>query len=79
MLGAPELQAFSKLGGRAKVPPFVFIASSGDKELQVEARPFEAVAVLEKPIDMANLRDLVNSFLHHPTGERGGLPANTRG
>jgi len=35
------------------------------------------VAVLEKPLDMANLRDLVNGFLHHPTGEYGGVPSDT--
>jgi DNA-binding NtrC family response regulator len=79
MLGAPELQAFSKLGDWAKVPPFVFIASFGEKELHVKARPFGAVAVLEKPIEMANLRDLVNGFLHHPTGEHGGVPMDSHG
>ena len=79
MLGAPELQAFSKLGDWAKVPPFVFIASFGEKELHVKARPFGAVAVLEKPIEMANLRDLVNGFLHHPTGEHSGVPMDSHG
>lgn len=79
MLGAPELQAFSKLGGAARVPPFVFIASFGDKELHVKARPFDAVAVLEKPLDMANLRDLVNNFLHHPTGEHSGALPDIHG
>jgi DNA-binding NtrC family response regulator len=78
MLGALELQAFSKLGDTAKVPPFVCIASFGDKEPQVKARPFEAVAVLEQPLDMVNLRDLVNNFLHHPTGKHGGLPSNSQ-
>jgi CheY-like chemotaxis protein len=67
MLGATELQAFSKVGNWARVPRFVFIASFGDKELDVKARPFDAVAVLDQPLDIASLRDLVNSFLHHPT------------
>ena len=79
ILGAPELHAFGKLGNWARVPPFFFIASFGEKELHVKARPFDAVAVLEKPIDMANLRDLVNSFLHHPTGERSCVAADTHG
>ena len=76
MLGAPELQAFSKLGDWAKVPPFVFIASFGEN---MKAIPFGAVAVLEKPIEMANLRDLVNGFLHHPTGEHSGVPMDSHG
>jgi hypothetical protein len=78
-LGAPELQAFSKVGNWAKVPPFVFLASFGDKELHVKAKQFDAVAVLDQPLDIASLRDLVNSFLHHPTGEHGGAPADTHG
>jgi CheY-like chemotaxis protein len=79
VLGPTELQAFSKRGNWAKVPPFVFIASFGDKELPAKARAFDAVAVLEKPIEMANLRNLVNSFLHHPTGEHTGALADTHG
>ena len=76
VLGATELQAFSKRGNWAKVPPFVFIASFGDKELDVKARAFDAVAVLEKPIEIANLRDLVNRFLHHPAREQRGGPTD---
>jgi CheY-like chemotaxis protein len=79
VLGATELQAFGNRRNRVKVPPFVFIASSGDKELHAKAQAFDAVAVLEKPIEMANLRDLVNSFLHHPTGEHTGALADTHG
>ena len=79
MLGATELHAFSRLGDWAKVPPFVFIASFGDKELHVKAKPFDAVAILEKPVEMANLRDLVNSFLHRPTGEHSGVPSDPHG
>ncbi len=78
-MGAAELQSFSKLGGGARVPPFVFIAAFGEGELHVKARPFDAVAVLDKPLDMASLRDLVNSFLHHPTGKGGNMPAETEG
>ncbi len=77
MVGETELQALSKLGNWATVPPFVFIASFGEKELHVKTRPFDAVAVLEKPIEMANLRDLVNRFLRHPTKEHSGVPADT--
>ena len=79
IVGTSELQAFSKLGGLARVPPFVLLAAFGEEELHVNARPFDTVAVLEKPLDMANLRDLVNSFLHHPTGERGNMPVETKG
>ena len=76
MLGAPELQAFSRLGGWARFPPFVFIAAFGEEELHVQARPFDAVAVLEKPLDISNCRDLVNSFLHHLTGENVDVPTD---
>jgi DNA-binding response OmpR family regulator len=75
VLGAPALQSFRKLRGRAKVPPFVFITDFGKEELRAKARPFDAVAVLEKPLDLDNLRDLVNSFLRHPTEEPDRLPA----
>ena len=45
ILGAPELQAFNRLGSAGRVPPFVFIASFGDNGSPVKAKPFEAVAV----------------------------------
>jgi DNA-binding NtrC family response regulator len=77
VLGATELQAFSKRGKWAKVPPFVFIASFGDKELDAKARAFDAVAVFEKPIEIGSLRDLVNRFLRHPAREHRGVPADS--
>jgi CheY-like chemotaxis protein len=66
LLCETELQAFNRLADWARLPPFIFIASFGDKAVHAKLEPFETVAVLEQPLDMANLRDRVNSFLCHP-------------
>jgi DNA-binding response OmpR family regulator len=77
MLGTAELQSLTRLGSWARVPPFVFLASFGDKELHIKAKQFDAVAVLDKPLDFDNLRDLVNSFLRHPTAGHRDVPADS--
>jgi DNA-binding NtrC family response regulator len=74
MLGKAEARVFSELGNRAKAPPFVFTVSFRDKELQAKAIQFGALAVLDKPLDIDNLREIVNSSLHQLTGERGPRP-----
>jgi DNA-binding NtrC family response regulator len=70
MLSKVEARVFSELGNRAKAPPFVFTVSFRDKELQAKAIQFGAIAVLDKPLDIDNLREIVNSSLHQQTGER---------
>jgi DNA-binding NtrC family response regulator len=75
ILGAEEARVFSKLVDRAKLPPFVFTTVFGDKELQVKAKQFGALAVLDKPLDIDDLREIVNSALHPLPEDRGQLAA----
>jgi DNA-binding NtrC family response regulator len=74
MLGGAEARVFSELENRAKAPPFVLITAFRDKELHVKAEQFGALAVLDNPLDIDNLRQIVNSFLHQLTGVRGSMP-----
>ena len=73
MLGAAEARVFSELENRAKAPPFVLISAFRDKELQVKAAQFGAVAVLDMPLDIDNLLEIVNGFLHRLTGQRDSM------
>jgi DNA-binding response OmpR family regulator len=65
LLREAVLQSFNRLADWTGLPPFIFIASFGDRALRTKLEPFETVAVLEQPLDIADLRDRVNSFLHH--------------
>jgi CheY-like chemotaxis protein len=67
MLGAEEARVLRCLGDRAKVPPFVLTTVLRDQALQVKAKQFGALAVLDKPIDIDELRRIVNTFLHDLT------------
>jgi len=67
MLGAENAKMFCKLGNRAKLPPFVFTTVYGDKDLDAKTKQFGALAVLEKPLDMNDLRQVVNRSLHYLT------------
>jgi DNA-binding NtrC family response regulator len=75
MLGAEEARVFNKLADRAKLPPFVLITVLGDKELQVKAKQFGALAVLDNSLDIDDLREIVNSALHPLPEDRGQLAA----
>jgi len=44
-----------------------------DKDLQTRAKQFGALAVLDKPIDIDDLRNTVNGFLHHLAEDRDSL------
>jgi DNA-binding response OmpR family regulator len=46
-----------------KVPPFIFTTVLRDKELQAKVKQFGALAVLDKPLDIDDLREIVNSSL----------------
>jgi DNA-binding NtrC family response regulator len=70
MLGADEARLFSKFAHHAKVPPFVFTTVFRDKELQAKANHFGALAVLDKPITIDDLREIVNSALASSTLRR---------
>jgi CheY-like chemotaxis protein len=73
MLGADEARVFSGFRNRTKIPSFVFTTIHGDKELQAKARQFGAVAVLDKPLDVDELRQIVNRCLHYLTEDFSSL------
>jgi DNA-binding NtrC family response regulator len=79
MLGAEEARVVRKFEDHAEVPPFVFTTVFRDKDLQAKAKSFGALAVLEKPLDIDDLRKIVNSSLHHLTEDRGQLVAGATG
>jgi CheY-like chemotaxis protein len=57
------LRVFDRLGYGPTVPPVVFITAFGDEELHQEAMQAGALAVLDKPLDLDELRAFVNDFL----------------
>ena len=74
LLGAEDAKLFSGFRNRTKIPPFVFTAIYGDKELLAKAKQFGALAVVEKPLDMDDLRQIVNRSLRHLTADFASLP-----
>jgi DNA-binding NtrC family response regulator len=74
MLDKGEAMVFSELGRRAKAPPFIFIVTYGDKKLQVKAKQFGALAMVDTPLDLDNLRQIVNSSLDRLAEERDSTP-----
>jgi DNA-binding NtrC family response regulator len=74
MLGAEEARLFSGFRNRTKIPPFAFTTVYGDQALQAKARQFGALAVLEKPLEMDDLRQVVNRSLRHLTVDLASLP-----
>jgi DNA-binding NtrC family response regulator len=70
MLGAEEAAVLSQFGARTMIPPFVFTTGFRDRDLQVKAKQFGALAVLDKPIDIDELRQIVNTYLHPLTEDR---------
>jgi len=73
MLGADEARVFSGFRNRTKIPPFVFTTVHRDHELQAKAKQFGALAVLDKPFDVGELRQIVNRSLHYLTKDWGPL------
>jgi DNA-binding NtrC family response regulator len=73
MLGAEQARMLRTFGDRAEVPPFVLTTVFRDKELYVKAKQFGALAVLDKPLDIDELRQIVNASLRYLTEERGSL------
>jgi CheY-like chemotaxis protein len=63
MPGRTGLSVFSQLGYGPTIPPVVFITAFGDEELHEQAHHAGALAVLDKPIDIDELRVFVNNFL----------------
>jgi DNA-binding response OmpR family regulator len=77
LLHEAELQAFNRLADWARLPPFIFIASFGDKAVRAKVEPFETVAVFEQPLDIVNLRHRVNTFLRRPPRDDRSLQTAT--
>jgi CheY-like chemotaxis protein len=63
MPGMSGLRAFSQVGYGPHIPPVVFITAFGDQELHEQAHHLGALAVLDKPFDIDELRAFVNGYL----------------
>ena len=63
MPGWSGLDALASLGHDFTLPPFALITAFADDELRSRALAAGAVAVLDKPIDLDDLRLFVRQFL----------------
>jgi CheY-like chemotaxis protein len=63
MPGMTGLRVFTQVGYGPTIPPVIFITAFGDEELHEQAHHAGAVAVLDKPFDIDELRAFVNNFL----------------
>jgi CheY-like chemotaxis protein len=63
MPGQSGLNAFAQAGFGPHMPPVVFITAFGDEDVHARARHLGALAVLDKPVDFDQLRDLVRRYL----------------
>ena len=61
--GLSGITALARLGDGHKTPPVVFITAFGDDEVHEQARKAGAIHVLDKPIEMDDLRSFVAEFL----------------
>ena len=64
MLGRLGLATLDKFEELAEAPPLVLIADVIDKKLNVDAKRSRALATLENPFDMDELRQLVRRLLN---------------
>lgn len=63
MPGMTGLRVFTQVGYGPTIPPVVFITAFGDEELHEQAHHAGALAVIDKPFDIDELRTFVNNFL----------------
>jgi len=63
MPGLNGITALARLGDSHKAPPVVFVTAFGDDEVHEQARQVGAIDVLDKPLDMDDLRAFVAEFL----------------
>ncbi len=63
MPGLSGLHVFTQVGYGPDIPPVVFITAFGDQELHDQAHHLGALAVLDKPFDIDELRAFVNGYL----------------
>ena len=63
MPGRTGLSVFTQVGNGPNIPPVVFITAFGDEALHAQAHYAGALAVLDKPLDIDELRVFVKDFL----------------
>ena len=63
MPGMSGLQVFAQMQHQPRVPPVVFMTAFGDEDVHKEAIRIGAVAVLNKPFDLDELRGFVGKLL----------------
>jgi CheY-like chemotaxis protein len=63
MPGWPGLEALAKFGANPGMPPFILFTAFGDEETHERARAIGAVALLDKPFDIDELRAVVVQVL----------------
>lgn len=63
MPGTSGPRAFARIGSSSRVPPVLFMTAFGDEELREEAMRVGAVAVIDKPVDLDELRAFVEEYL----------------
>lgn len=63
MPGLSGISALARLGHDQKAPPVIFVTAFGDDEVHEQERSVGAIAVLDKPLDMDDLRAFVAEFL----------------
>jgi len=63
MPGLSGVDALAKLGHGTRAAPVLFITAFGDDEVHEQARQAGAIDVLDKPIDIDDLRAFVAAFL----------------
>jgi len=63
MPGLSGITALARLGDSHRAPPVVFVTAFGDDEVHEQARQVGAIDVLDKPLDMDDLRAFVAEFL----------------
>jgi len=63
MPGCSGLQVLADMCGRRWAPPVVLMTAFGDAVTHKQAEQLGAVAVLDKPFDIADLRSLVGRML----------------
>jgi CheY-like chemotaxis protein len=70
ILGAEQARMLLAFGDQAEVPPLILTTVFRDKELHAKAKQFGALAVLDKPLDIDELRQIVDASLHYLTKDR---------
>ena len=79
MPGRSGMSVFKELRNEGRVPPVVFVTGFGDPQVDRDARDVGALAVLDKPIDFDELRNLVNGYLSKAMQMQSGPAVNASG